>query len=169
MEKWKTATKWSPVEFVAALVSILASATAAPAKSIEIYSTIPAYWQYNGEPILLLGGSKDDNLFQIPALKEHLDLLKSVGGNYVRNTMSSRDPGNVWPFGKVNGKYDLEKWNDEYWKRFENFLQLTQERDIIVQIEVWATFDYYRENWDVNPFNPKNNVNYYSVHSIGYT
>jgi hypothetical protein len=29
-----------------------------------------------------------------------------------------------------------------------------------VQIEVWATFDYYRDNWDVNPFNPKNNVNY---------
>ena len=24
----------------------------------------------------------------------------------------------------------------------------------------WATFDFYRENWNVNPFNPKNNVNY---------
>ncbi len=144
----------------AALASVLTSASAAPAKRIEIYSTNPAYWQYAGEPILLLGGSKDDNLFQIPDLKEHLDLLKSVGGNYVRNTMSSRDPGNVWQFRKINGKYDMEKWNDEYWERFENFLRLTQERDIIVQIEVWATFDYYRENWDVNPFNPKNNVNY---------
>ena len=144
----------------AALASIFASATAAPAKRIEIYSTNPAYWQYNGEPILLLGGTKDDNLFQIQGLKEHLDLLKSVGGNYVRNTMSSRDQGNVWQFRKVNGKYDLDKWNDEYWKRFENFLRLTQERDIIVQIEVWATFDYYRDIWDVNPFNPKNNVNY---------
>jgi len=159
MRKWKTASKWSPV-IIAALASVLASATAAPAKRIEIYSENPAYWQYAGEPILLLGGSKDDNLFQIPALKEHLDLLKSVGGNYVRNTMSTRDQGNVCPFRKVNGKYDMEKWNDEYWQRFENFLRLTQQRDIIVQIEVWATFDYYRENWDVNPFNPKNNVNY---------
>ena len=32
--------------------------------------------------------------------------------------------------------------------------------DIIVQLEVWATFDYYRDNWAVNPFNPQNNVNY---------
>jgi hypothetical protein len=39
-------------------------------------------------------------------------------------------------------------------------LQATAHRDIVVQIEVWATFDFYRENWLVNPFNPKNNDNY---------
>jgi hypothetical protein len=160
MGNLNSAKKFSSFVLAAALVSIFISATNAPAQRIEIYKSNPAYWQYDGKPLLLLGGSKDDNLFQIPDIKEHLDLLKSVGGNYVRNVMSSRDEGNVWPFAKANGKYDLEKWNDEYWKRFENFLQLTQERDIIVQIEIWATFDYYRENWDVNPFNPKNNVNY---------
>jgi hypothetical protein len=32
--------------------------------------------------------------------------------------------------------------------------------EIIVQLEVWATFDFYRDNWDKNPFNPINNVNY---------
>jgi len=127
---------------------------------IEIYKSNPAYWQYHGRAVLLLGGTVDDNLFQIPDLKEHLDLLKSVGGNYVRNTMSSRDVGNVRPFRKVNAKYDLDRWNNEYWRRFERFLNLTYERDIIVQIEVWATFDYYRDNWAANPFNPKNNVNY---------
>jgi hypothetical protein len=127
---------------------------------IEIYASNPAYWQYGGKPILLLGGSREDNLFQIPDLKEHLDLLKSVGGNYVRNTMSCRDQGDVWPFKKVGDRYDLDQWNDAFWRRFEHFLALTNERDIIVQIEVWATFDYYRDNWAVNPFNPKNNINY---------
>ena len=134
-----------------------------PKKKIEIYGKNPAYWQYNDKPVLLLGGTKDDSLFQIPDLKDHLDLLKSVGGNYIRNTMSSRnDKGfEVKPFKKLaNGKYDLEKWNDEYWNRFENMLKLTHQRDIIVQIEVWATFDYYRDHWAVNPFNPKNNINY---------
>ncbi len=129
-------------------------------KQIDIYPKNPAYWRYGGKPVLLLGGSVDDNLFQIRELREHLDLLKSVGGNYVRNTMSSRDKGNVWPFRKVDGKYDLDQWNDEYWRRFETFLELTSERDIIVQIEIWATFDYYRDIWDRNPFNPKNNINY---------
>jgi len=129
-------------------------------KAIDIYAKNPAYWEYGGKPVLLLGGSVEDNLFQIPDLQAHLDLLKSVGGNYVRNTMSSRDEGNLWPFKRLNGRYDLEQWNDEYWRRFENLLRLTSERDIIVQIEVWATFDYYREHWARNPFNPKNNVNY---------
>jgi hypothetical protein len=129
--------------------------------SIDISSNHPSYWSYKGNDILLLGGSVQDNLFQIPDLAEHLDLLVSVGGNYVRNTMSSRDSGNVWAFYRQeNGLYDLNRWNDEYWRRFETFLVETEKRDIIVQIEIWATFDYYRDNWDINPFNPKNNINY---------
>lgn len=129
---------------------------------IHISPDHPQYWEYNGEPVLLLGGSDEDNLFQLPGLEAQLDLLASVGGNYVRNTMSSRDKGNVWPFGLDGeaGKYNLNRWNEAYWKRFERFLELTAEREIFVQIEVWATFDFYRENWDVNPFNPANNVNY---------
>jgi hypothetical protein len=129
-------------------------------REIRLCGTNPAYWEYGGRPVLLLGGSVDDNLFQIKGLESHLDLLKSVGGNYVRNTMSSRDDGNVWPFEHVDGRYDLETWSEKYWRRFENFLKLTSERDIIVQIEVWATFDYYRDVWFRNPFNPRNNVNY---------
>ena len=131
-----------------------------PHKTIGISSTNPWYWEYGGKPVLPLGGSVEDNLFQIHDLEAHLDLLASVGGNYVRNTMSARDEGNVWPFKAQDGRYDLDQWNDEYWGRFEQFLALTAERDIIVQIEVWATFDYYRDCWDRNPFNPKNNVNY---------
>ena len=144
------------------LVVIVASvAHAGVSDSIDIYKKNPRYWQYKGEPVLLIGGTVEDNLFQIPNLKVHLDLLKSVGGNYVRNTMSSRDDGNLWPFKKLaDGKYDLEQFDEAYWLRFENFLEDTHERDIIVQIEVWATFDYYRDIWEVNPFNPKNNVNY---------
>ncbi|MHC4728819.1 MAG: hypothetical protein ACYS17_16500, partial [Planctomycetota bacterium] len=161
MKKLKTGYKLSAAIFTAVIMLISVSAQAVDG-SIEIYKENPAYWQYKGKPVLLIGGTVDDNLFQIPNLKEHLDLLKSVGGNYVRNTMSARDEGNVWQFGKVNGKYDLDKWNDEYWQRFERFLKLTNQRAIIVQIELWATFDYYRDIWAVNPFNPKNNINYTS-------
>lgn len=129
-------------------------------RAIRVCETNPAYWEYGGQPVLLVGGSVDDNLFQIKDLEAHLDLLKSVGGNYVRNTMSSRDDGNVWPFKNVDGRYDLDRWSEEYWQRFDNFLNLTSERGIIVQVEVWATFDYYRDIWFRNPFNPRNNVNY---------
>jgi hypothetical protein len=130
-------------------------------KGLTISNDNPSYWEFNGKKTLLLGGSVQDNLFQIPHLTTHLDSLVAAGGNYVRNTMSSRDPGNVWPFvQREDGLYDLEQWNEEYWRRFSTFLGETAKRDIVVQIEIWATFDYYRNQWDVNPWNPKNNINY---------
>ena len=100
---------------------------------------------------MLLGASSDDNLFQWPAemLIPHLDSMKRVGANYVRNTMSDRlDRGfELYPFVRLdNGKYDLDKLNDEYYDRFEFFLQEADKRDIIVQIEVWDRFDYSRNH-----------------------
>jgi hypothetical protein len=130
---------------------------------IQPWSKNPHYWEYKGQPLLLLGGSKDDNLFQVPDLKEHLDDIRAAGGNYIRNTMSDRkDKGfEVYPFfQRQDGKFDLERWNDEYWRRFENLLRWTAERDIIVQIEVWDRFDYSTKNWPPHPYNPRNNVNY---------
>lgn len=138
---------------------------------IRPYRGNPCYWEYKGDPVLLLGASDEDNLFNHPdvwpfGLESHLDLMKRFGGNYVRNTMSSRDPGNVWPFAREEGGlYDLDSWNDEYWERFRTFLDLTYERGIIVQVEVWDRFDYARDPWADNPFNPRNNWNYTSESS----
>ncbi len=126
-----------------------------------------SYWQYQGKPVMLLGGSKDDSLFQIPDLLPHLDALKEAGGNYIRNTMSDRPDHDfeVYAFARrPDGKYDLNQWHDEYWQRFENMLRWTHERQIIVQIEVWDRFDYTdsggSDRWQRHPYNPKNNVNY---------
>lgn len=131
------------------------------AQEIQVSEQYPTYLAYKGKPVLLLGGTVDDNLFQIEGLEQHLDLLVASGGNYVRNTMSSRDEGNLWPFHMhEDGLYDLNKWNNAYWERFDAFLKACEERDIIIQIELWATFDFYRDIWAVNPFNPKNNRNY---------
>ena len=127
---------------------------------MEIWSENPFYWSRNGQPVLLLGGSDEDNLFNDRRLWENLDTLQRCGGNYVRCTMSSRDEGNVWPYAKVGEQYDLNQFNPEYWSRFERFLKLAHERDIFVQIEFWATFDFYRGEWLRNPFNPVLNINY---------
>jgi hypothetical protein len=133
------------------------------AKRIQPYKKDSRYWQFKGRPMLLLGGSKDDNLFQIPDLKDHLDEIRAAGANYIRNTMSDRrDLGfEVYPFKQLaDGRYDLSQWNDEYWRRFRRMLEWTAERDIIVQIEVWDRFDYSNKNWETHPYNPKHNVNY---------
>jgi hypothetical protein len=135
------------------------------ADRIRPWSEDPRYWQYRGAPVLLVGGSREDNLFQIPDLQEQLDLLASVGGNQIRNTMSDRDEGNVYPYAQVEGgRYNLDQWNEEYWRRFDELLRLTHDRDIFVQIEVWDRFDLSdaREmgNWQRHPYRPANNVNY---------
>lgn len=127
---------------------------------IQPYDEIPWYWEYHGEPILLRGGSDDDNLFQWTGdkLTDHLDLLVSAGGNYVRNTMSNRDEDNVSAFPQnSDGLYDLDQWNREYWDRLTFFLDETAKRGIIVQLTLWDVFDLGGPN---DPWTGENNVNY---------
>ena len=133
------------------------------ADRIQPWSENSFYWQYKDKPVLLVGGSDDDNLFQWPAerLRKQLDLLAKCGGNYIRNTMSDRpDKGfEVYPFKQLDdGRYDLEQWNDEYWSRFRRLLDWTAERDVIVQIEIWDRFDYSDQKgvdrWQRHPYGP---------------
>ncbi len=160
---------WKHLVMVVVFVNSAVSAGAADLDEgrIRPWDKNPAYWQYKGEPVLLLGGSKDDNLFQIPDLRAHLEAIHAAGGNYIRNTMSDRpDRGfEIYAFQRLaDGKYDLTRWHDEYWQRFENLLRWTSELDIIVQIEVWDRFDFTdsgnSDRWQKHPFNPANNVNY---------
>jgi hypothetical protein len=83
---------WVGVGVVSAIACTICPAVppAEDANRIQPRSQNQRYWQYKGQPLLLLGGSKDDNLFQIPDLKEHLDEIQKAGGNYIRNTMSDR-------------------------------------------------------------------------------
>jgi hypothetical protein len=168
---------------VAALAVLLLAAPAivgasakADANRIRPYPQNSSYWQYKDKPVLLLGGSNQDNLFNHPdlepdGLEAHLDLLVSVGGNYIRNTMSHRDTGNVFAYVQNSeGRFDLDHFNHEYWDRFESLIKMAYERDIIVQIEVWEPWDCFRPahpgvsgskvGWEWNPFNPANNVTY---------
>lgn len=140
---------------------MLSAAGAGNADRIRPYVENPRYWQYKGEPVMLLGGSQTDHIFLLEGLEAHLDEMQAVGANYVRNTMSQREGIELKPHKLLaSGKFDLDQWNAEYWRRFENMLKWTAEREIFVQIEVWDRFDYSREHWEISPWNPGNNVNY---------
>jgi hypothetical protein len=104
------------------------SVVGADSTRIRPWTENPSFWQYQGRPVFFLGGSKDDNLFQVPDLEEHLDAMARAGANYIRNTMSDRRDGGfeVYPFRKLpDGRYDLAQWNPEYWQRFEDMLRWT--------------------------------------------
>jgi len=145
---------------------------------IKPYSKNPFYWQYRSKPLLLIGGSDQDNIFQWAfdgtKLADHLDLLVACGGNYVRCTMSSREytpEGYRWdllpcPFVKIDGKYDLRQWNEDYWKRLRTFLREAKTRGIIVQLEIWDRWNESGDSrkagfgWYDSPWNPDNNSTY---------
>jgi hypothetical protein len=144
-------------------------------QGIMVWKENPFYFQYKGEPILLLGASDYHNIFQRPDLVEHLEKMHSLGGNYVRNTMASREinagHNDLWPYeiiGKTDDPliniYDLDQWNDEYWRRFSHMLDETLKRGIIVEIEFWERHDTYRTRdqagWLRHPYNPDNNINF---------
>jgi hypothetical protein len=160
---------WITLAVFACCLPIVATAT--DEAWLKPWPENPWYWSYRGQPVMLLGGSDDDNLFQWPEEKliPQLDRIVAAGGNVVRNTMSDRrDAGfEVYPFLRLDsGKYDLNQWNPEYWRRFANLLRETNRRDIFVQIEIWDRFDYTdaRANdprrWQDHPYSPANNINY---------
>lgn len=139
--------------------------------SIRPYTENRYYWQYEGEPLILLGGTWQDNLFNHPrGLERHLKLLMANGGNYVRNTMSHRNTDNLFAYVHTEDKFDLDQFNPEYWQRFESFLNMAYKRDIIVQIEVFDPWDMFEDHeaqggWSKHPFNPANNINYSETES----
>jgi hypothetical protein len=127
---------------------------------IKPWEANPRYWQYKGQPVLLLGGTVSNNIFR-SGMEAHLDSLKAIGGNYIRVTMAIGGRlGGMFAGMTDDGKYDLNQWNDEYWGQFEHVLKLSHERDIIVQVEVWDRFNHSRQSWDHSPYNPGNNINY---------
>jgi len=148
---------------------LLPAANGRNADRIKPYAENPRYWQYNGKPVMLLGGSKTDHIFLLDDLETHLDEIKAVGANYVRNTMSQREGIELKPHKLLpSGKFDMDQWNAEYWKRFANMLKWTAEREIFVQIEVWDRFDFSKEQWQISPWNPGKNVNY-TYEQTGFT
>lgn len=159
------------------MILLAASVSLARGAGIEVYPKNPTYWQYDGKPVMLLGSTDDEALFHwagnMDLLRAHLDRLVGCGGNYVRCTMSVRRgdnpiyPVREQPYVKLNdGKCDLDQWNGEFWRRLRVFLEQCKQRDIVVQIELWATHDLVHLKsdtpgvWPTHPLNPKNNINY---------
>ena len=96
---------------ISLLLSVNAPTTLGEEPTLQPWSENPWYWSYRGRPVLLLGGSDDDNLFQWSErdLIAQLDRLAAAGGNVVRNTMSDRkDAGfEVYPFLKLEKKWKI--------------------------------------------------------------
>jgi hypothetical protein len=64
-------------------------------------------------------------------------------------------PGNA-----IDGlpKYDLDRWNPEFFERLHGFLSLASDYGIVVEVVLFSN-TYNDDIWMLNPFHPENNIN----------
>jgi hypothetical protein len=104
-----------------------------------------------------------------------LNLTRTFTGAYVepqgafkieRNTLAPLPSKFICPWarsttpGYANGgnKFDLSKWNDEYFRRLKDFVGEAEKRKIIVELALFCPF-YENIQWNLSPMNSVNNVN----------
>ncbi len=140
------------------------------------------YWSYDGQRVLLLGAwnhghnpfidhdtenDKDNQGVSTPAqIERAIQELADAGGNCLRCVIDPGMAAGIQGFSfcaKKGDRYDLNTMTGPFWTRLETFIAEAQERDIIVQIELWDRFDLIDGSWGswpVSPWNPRNNMNY---------
>jgi hypothetical protein len=169
---------------------LIQSATGDP---ISLHPDNPHYLLFRGKPTVLIGSTEhygavlNGDFDTIPYLDElharGLNLTRTFSGTYrevpgsfkiVKNTLAPTPDKYItpWPRTQTTGaadggnKFDLARWNDAYFERLRKFVAAASDRGIVVELVLFCPF--YEENlWDINPMNPRNNVN--GLPSIGRT
>src|SRR5947209_7248022 len=82
------------------------------------------------------------------------------------STCKPESPDYVAPFARTGAgsaldgqpKYDLDRWNPEFFERLHRFLSLASEYGIIVELTLLSN-TYAPNIWELNPLHHANNVN----------
>ena len=77
------------VTYIGKLMLLLVACCACQGENLENnglrpYPKNPRYWQYEGKPVMLLGGNKWDAPFFVRDQESVYDDLQAAGGNYLR-------------------------------------------------------------------------------------
>jgi hypothetical protein len=112
----------------------------------------------------------------LPTLKSHgFNLTRTFSGAYCEpdkafkiknNTLSPAENALICPWarsteiGYANGgnKFDLTKWDPEYFKRLKSFIRTAAKNGVVVELVLFCPF-YEDAMWNLSPMNIINNVN----------
>src|SRR2546423_7055192 len=158
---------------------------AAPPEPIALHPKNPHYFLFRGKPTVLITSGEhygavlnlDFNYFEyLTTLKAGgLNLTRTFPGAYVeprgafniaRNTLAPAAGRFICPWarsdipGYPNGgnKFDLSKWDPDYFKRLKDFMTQASRRGIVVELNLFTPF--YEENiWALSPQKASNNIN----------
>lgn len=153
---------------------------------IALHPQNPHYFLYKNQATALIGsgehygavlnGDFDYRKYLETLSAEGMNYTRLFGGSYVevpaksfgilRNDLAPAPTRFIAPWARSpepgyeggGNKFDLEKWNPEYFSRLHGFLSGASKRGIIVEITLFSS-QYGDLQWNVSPFNRKNNVN----------
>lgn len=145
----------------------------------------PHYFLFRGKPTLLIGSTEHygavlnrdfDYIRYFDELAAcGLNITRTFSGIYVepkgafgisRNTLAPDSGKFICPWARgtepgyaVGGnRFDLDKWDIEYFARLKDFVSEAGKRDIIVELDLFSNF-YDTVQWKLSPLYHSNNVN----------
>jgi hypothetical protein len=80
--------------------------------------------------------------------------LAPLPNKFIAPWVRSDTPG----YAGGGNKFDLTKWNPEYFQRYHDFLADASKRGIVVEISLFSSH-YDEMMWKISPFHPSNNIN----------
>lgn len=80
--------------------------------------------------------------------------LAPLPGRYLCPWARSSTPG----YSQGGNKFDLAKWDDQYFARLKDFMRLASSLGIVVELNLWCP-NYDEALWKASPLNESNNVN----------
>jgi len=153
---------------------------------IRLHPKNPHYFEFRGKAIALitsgehygavLNADVDFHKYLATIDSDGLNYTRIFGGSYVevpaksfgilRNDLAPLPNRFIAPWvrsetsGYAGGgnKFDLTKWNPEYFQRYHDFLEDASKRGIVVEISLFSSH-YDEMMWKISPFHPSNNVN----------
>ena len=148
-------------------------------KPITLYPGNPHYFSYDGKPAILITSGEhygavmnpdfDYKIYLETLQKDGLNLTRTMTGAYfepagafniTKNTLGPDKGKFICPWIRVGTefKFDLDQWNPAYFARLKDFVAEAQKRGVIVELSLFCPF-YEEMQWELSPFNIKNNVN----------
>jgi hypothetical protein len=149
---------------------------------IKVHPANPHYYLFRGRPTILITSAEHYGAVINMDFDyvRYLDALAAYGLNYTRvwpggclemvgefypgNTAGPRPSRTIVPWARSSvpgfvyggNKYDLDKWNPEFFARLKDFVAKAGERGIVVEVNFFNS--QYSHRWPLHPMYYENNI-----------
>lgn len=156
---------------------------AASVTPISLHPSNPHYFLFRGKPTVLVTSAEhygavvnlefDYKVYLDTLHKDGLNLTRVFTGAYRephwdndQNPLGPRDGQFITPWARSStpgaagggNKFDLDRWNPQYFARLKDFCRMASDRGIVVEVVFFSQM-YDERMWALSPLHKDNNIN----------